>query len=121
MSIEQEPRIEGMREMYLREKAKETVEAFDLETFFSDESADFDAHMDTMAAYLDSIIVPTLAEEFTKQNGAEIEDREKFFEEFRTRLIEEVKKIETGEFSDEQKSILDELANELTVFQFGTP
>lgn len=102
---------------FLKEKARETVASFDLESFFAEEG-DFDAHMDTIAGYLDVVVIPFLIEDCENKYGASPSDPSLFYEEFRSILVSELDALRLG-FNDRQQGILDKFIQEIKDFEFS--
>ena len=110
---------ENVRE-FLEKQARETVAAFDLETFFR-EGGNFNAHMDTIATYLDVMVVPELVRKCENSCGYSPLDASAFYEQFREGMIAELESMKSGLSTKKQQKQLDKFIKEIRDFEFIIP
>ncbi len=121
--------IEGAREaaeqFFLEKKAKETVDAWALDEFLT-QNGDFDEHMEMIAGYLDEVVVPELNRQITDRHGIVVADKSAFYEKFRQALLNELGKKDLGKvdvtsLSKEQTTCLIRFILEIRDFEFNIP
>ncbi len=105
---------------FVREKAHETVASFDLERFFA-EDGDFGAHMDTIAGYLDEVVIPSLVSDCESRTGSSPADARIFFERFRAEMISQMELLQDGLSTKKLQNKLDKFIREIRDFEFNIP
>lgn len=105
---------------FLEKQARETVAAFDLEKFFC-EGGNFNDHMDTIAGYLDEMVIPKLVSDCENSCGYSPTDRVAFYEQFREGMIAELESMKSGLSTKTQQKTLNRFINEIRNFEFTIP